>query len=165
MAKETFTFSSIPANADQLKAFPEASLDTPFKTAALAMAAFLEYAEDPDAVMAMLDFLKGPESVSAYEKQFFKDRLKGKEYKTGSFFEGASAANNYTPSKPYRITISDNAYSYSSEGYAVMLVHSAGADSDRQIKLRKKSSTGQWFINEMQCFADIRTPAAADPWA
>jgi len=46
-----------------------------------------------------------------------------------------------------------------------MYVTSGGADSPRPIKLRKKPSTGQWFLNEIQCLSDIRTPVAADPWA
>ena len=163
--KQTFAFQSVPDNAEQLKQLPEASLDSPFKTAALAMLAFLKFGEDPESVWGMLDFLKGPETVSPFEKQFFRDRLKGKEYKAASFFEGASVQNGYTPSRPLRITVEDNPYSYSTENYAVLYVRSAGADSPRPVKLRKKPSTGQWFINEMQCFADIRVPAEADPWA
>ena len=26
------------------------------------------------------------------------------------------------------------------------------------------TSTGQWFLNDIQCLSDIRTPAAYDPW-
>ena len=33
------------------------------------------------------------------------------------------------------------------------------------IKLRKKPSTGQWFLNDIQCLSDIRVPASEDPWA
>ena len=29
--------------------------------------------------------------------------------------------------------------------------------------LRKNPSTGQWFLNEIQCLADIRVPVAEDP--
>ena len=51
------------------------------------------------------------------------------------------------------------------DNWATMFVKSAGADSPRQIKLRKKPSTGQWFLNEIQCLSDIRIPVSADPWA
>ena len=42
---------------------------------------------------------------------------------------------------------------------------SGGADNPRPIKLRKKPSTGQWFLNDIQCLSDIRVPVAEDPWA
>ena len=113
----------------------------------------------------MLDWLKGPESLSNLEKQFLRDRLKGKAYKSFSFFEGASVENGYTPSRPYRITVSSNPYSFDTENWAVLYVKSAGADSPRSVKLRRKPSTGQWFLNEIQCLADIRLPAQIDPWA
>ncbi len=56
-------------------------------------------------------------------------------------------------------------YSFDTENWATMYVKSAGADAPRSIKLRKKPSTGQWFLNEIQCLSDIRVPAAEDPWA
>ena len=165
MKSETITFQALPTNVEELQALPEASLDTPFKAVALALAALCNYANDKDATFAMLDFLKGPDSVSAYEKQFIKDRLEGKTYKTFSFFEGATPKNGYKPTAPYAITVSDNPYSYAEENWATLYVQSAGADSPRSVKLRKKPSTGQWFITEIQCLSDIRIPEAEDPWA
>ena len=35
----------------------------------------------------------------------------------------------------------------------------------RAIRLRKKPSTGQWFLIEIQCLSDIRVPVETDPWA
>jgi len=162
---ERFVFNALPTNEAELKALPEASLDTPYKTAALVMAVLCNYEKDTDATIAMLNVLKGPEEMSVFEKQFLKDRLDGKQYKVFSFFEGATVENNYTPAQPYAINVSSNPYSFANENWAVMHVQSAGADSLRQIKLRKKPSTGEWFLNEIQCLSDIRTPAAADPWA
>ena len=43
-----------------------------------------------------------------------------------------------------------------------MWVKSGGADSPRQIKLRQKPSTGQWFLNDIQCLSDIRIPTEED---
>ena len=162
---ETFFFSTLPGNLAELQALPEASLDSPYKTTALVLAALCSYADNASAVYEMLDFLKGPESVSTYEKQFLRDRLAGKTYKSFSFFAGATPENGYRPAQPYRITVSSNPYSFPEENWAVMFVQSSGADSPRQVKLRKKPSTGQWFLNEIQCLADIRIPAAEDPWA
>lgn len=162
---ESFTFSALPGSTGELQALPEASLDSPFKTAALTVAALCHYEQDPEAVIEMLNFLKGPEDVSTYEKQFIRERLAGKGYKPFSFFAGATADNGYTPSVPYTITVSENPYSYPDENWATLYVTSAGADSPRGIKLRKKPSTGQWFLNEIQCLSDIRVPTAEDPWA
>lgn len=113
----------------------------------------------------MLDFLKGPESLSNLEKQFLRDRLRGKGYKSLSFFAGATPDNGYSPQTPYQITVSSNPYSFDTENWATVYVQSGGADSPRPIKLRKKPSTGQWFLNEIQCLSDIRIPTADDPWA
>ena len=162
---ETFTFEKLPENVTELKALPEAAMDTPYKTAALAVAALCRYEADEGAMHEMLDHLKGPEPLSNMEKQFLKDRLAGKAYKSFSFFAGATPENGYTPDKPYSITVSSNPYSFTTENWATVYVKSGGADSPRPVKLRKKPSTGQWFLNEIQCLSDIRLPAEADPWA
>ena len=162
---ETFCFSDLPANLADLKALPEASLDSAFKTTALCIAVLCNYEKDANATWEMLDFLKGPESVNEKEKSFIKDRLAGKQYKTLSFFQGATADNGYTPSVPYTITVSENPYSFDEENWATLYVTSGGADAPRPIKLRRKPSTNQWFINDIQCLADIRIPTSQDEWA
>lgn len=161
----TFTFQAIPRSVAELQALPEASLDTAFKTTALAVLMLCNFENDPNATFEMLDFLNGPEDVNPYTKQFITEHLKGAQYKIFSYFEGATVQNNYTPNVPYTITVSTTPYSFDNENWATMYVKSAGADSPRSIKLRKKPSTGQWFVNEIQILADIRTPEAADPWA
>lgn len=108
---------------------------------------------------------KGPADVSGMEKQFIRERLAGKQYKARSFFAGATPDNNYTPTTPLTITVSENPYSFDEDNCGVLYVKSGGADSGRPVKLRKKPSTGQWFVNDIQCLADIRTPKEADEWA
>ncbi|MBQ8696497.1 MAG: hypothetical protein IJ519_02150 [Clostridia bacterium] len=162
---ESFTFPYVPINVEELKALPEATLDTPFKTAALTILVLCRYGEDSDAVIEMLDFLKGPENVSTYEKGFLCERLEGKSYKPRSFFNGATPENGYTPTEPLTVNVYENPYSFDNDGWAVMWLKSGGADNKRQIKLRKKPSTGQWFLNEIQCLSDIRVPVSEDPWA
>jgi len=162
---ESFSFSYLPKNVAELQALPEASLDSPFKTTALTMLALCRFKENQDEMFEMLDFLKGPENVSPYEKQFIKERLSEKEYKPFSFFNGATPENGYTPSIPYTISVSENPYSFDNENWAVLWVKSSGGDNARQIKLRKKPSTGQWFLNDIQCLSDIRVPTSEDPWA
>lgn len=161
--RETFTFESLPTSVEELKALPEADLSTPFKAAALTVAALCNWENDPAVTCDMLDFLKGPQPLSTYDKQFLRDRLGGKGYKTFSFFKGSSPSNDYTPSKPYEITVYDYAYSYGQEGYCMLQIDSSGADSPRQIKLRRKGE--QWFLWEQFLLSDIRTPAKDDPWA
>ena len=51
------------------------------------------------------------------------------------------------------------------ENWATLWVKSGGGDNMRSVKLRKKPSTGQWFLNDIQCLSDIRVPASEDPWA
>ncbi len=162
---ENFSFASMPRSLTEFQALPETSLDSPFKTAALTVLALCLYKNNVDASLEMLDFLKGPENVSPYEKQFYKERLTGKEYIPFSYFEGATPDNGYTPSLPMTIGIYENPYSFDNENWATLWVKSGGADNMRSIKLRKKPSTGQWFLNDIQCLSEIRLPKEADPWA
>lgn len=163
--QEKFTFSSLPQSLDELKALPEACLDNAFGTAALTVAALCRYGENQEAAVEMLGFLKGPEDVSAYEKQFYKERLAEKKYIPFSYFEGATPENGYTPAKPYTLTVYETPYSFDNENWATLWVKSSGADSMRSIKLRKKPSTGQWFLNDVQFLSEIRLPSADDKWA
>ncbi|MBQ9141605.1 MAG: hypothetical protein IJX63_07405 [Lachnospiraceae bacterium] len=162
---ENFTFASLPTSVAELQALPEASLDSAFKTTALCVAALCNLEKDANATWEMLDYLKGPEAVNEREKAFIKERLAGKQYKTFSFFKGATPDNGYTPATPYTITVSENPYSFDEENWATLYVTSGGADSPRPIKLRRKPSTNQWFINDIQCLADIRIPTSQDAWA
>ena len=162
---ESFTFASFPNNLAELQALKEASLDSAFKTTALTIVALCSYEKNPEGCIEMLNFLKGPEDLSTHEKDFIKERLNGKFYKTFSFFEGATPENSYTPNVPYIIKVSENPYSFDEENWATLYVKSSGADNPRPIKLRKKPSTGQWFLNDIQCLSDIRIPVKDDPWA
>jgi len=164
-SSKSFTFSALPTSVAELQALPEASLDCPFKTTALVLAVLCNYGNSVDATIEMLDFLKGPEQVSNYEKQLLRERLDQKFYKPFSYFAGATPENGYTPTQPYTITVYENPYSFDNENWATMHVKSGGADNMRQVKLRKKPSTGQWFLNEIQCLSDVRLPVEADPWA
>ncbi|MBE5964051.1 MAG: hypothetical protein IKL73_04035 [Lachnospiraceae bacterium] len=148
-----------------MQALKEASLDSAFKTTALTIVALCSYEKNPEGCIEMLNFLKGPEDLSTHEKDFIKERLNGKFYKTFSFFEGATPENSYTPNVPYIIKVSENPYSFDEENWATLYVKSSGADNPRPIKLRKKPSTGQWFLNDIQCLSDIRIPVKDDPWA
>lgn len=161
---KTYTFYNLPETLEDLQALPEANMKDPYGVAALTIAALCRYETNPDACFEMLAWLKGPDELSTYERQFIRERLQGKGYKPRSYFQGATPANNYTPSQPYKLTPVSNPYTFQNEGWAVIYINSGGADSPRTIKLRQKKSTGEWFLNEVQCLSDIRTPANEDPW-
>lgn len=158
---ENITISTLPKNVRDLSG---ADLRNPYMTAALVVSALMQYEENNATCMEMLEYLNGPNNISQYERQFLRERLSGKFYKVRSFFAGATPDNNYTPSKPYKVRVSSNPYSFQDGGYATLYLTSGGSDNPRPIKLRKKESTGEWFYNEITFLADIRTPASQDPW-
>ena len=163
---KTYTFESLPQTVDDLKALPEAALTDVYAVAALSLLALTRFETDREESIKMLNFLKGPDPMSPMATQHIADRfMDGKFYIVNSFFEGATPANNYTPSKPYKVKVSSTPYSFDNENWAVLYLHSGGADSPRPVKLRKKPSTGQWFLVEIQYLADIRPPVANDKWA
>ena len=163
---KTYTFESLPQTVEDLKALPEAALTDVYAVAALSLLALTRFETDKNASIEMLNFLKGPDPLTPMALQQISDRfMDGKFYKVNSFFEGATPANNYTPSKPYKIKVSSTPYSFDNENWATLYLHSGGADNPRPVKLRKKPSTGQWFIVEIQYLGDVRTPVAADKWA
>ena len=161
----TVTLSQLPVNLAQMQAMPEAALQKPEHTAALTVAALCVYPIDKEASLEMLNYLQGPRGVTPYDKQFLADRFRDKDYVPRSYFAGATPQNNYEPSEPLTITVFENPYSRGQDGYLTLHIRSGGADSPRQIKLRNKPSTGQWFLWEQFLLSDIRQPVANDPWA
>ena len=158
----TFTFTDFPKSKEELERIPEYSLDTPFKAAALTMLVLLNYQHDVNKTIELLNCLKGPQPLSNYDIQFLRDRLGGKTFVVSSYFEGATVANGYVPNKPYKITVHEDIYSYTDEGYARLTLQSSGADSKRPIKLRKKDT--KWYLWENMLLADIRPPAGSEGW-
>lgn len=171
MATKTYTykFDKLPTDVTELKALKEADLKTPAAVAALTILALYEYSIDKNKGKEMLDFLNGPEDVSARDATFIDDRYRDdKAYVIKSYFDGAKPENNYTPSTPYKITVNENTHSRDqySEGYITLWIPSGGADSDREIILRTKKSTGEWFVwNFANILSDIRIPVSKDAWA
>ena len=162
---ETVTLPALPKTLSELQQLPQADLQNPYGTVALAVAALCRYGESVDDCVQMLNYLRGPRPMSPMDLQFLRDRLVGKEYVPVSYFEGTSPQNNYTACAPYRITVKKNPYSEKREDFLTLWVHSSGADTDRIVEVRRKVSTGQWFLWELKCLSDIRIPASADPWA
>ena len=164
----TFTFQALPESLAQMQALPEASLDTPFKTAALTVCALCAYGADKSIGLEMLNWLRGPRPMNGQEISFLNDRFRdGKSYIPFSYFVGASPENGYTPRAPYRLNVLADPRPQDIEpGYLRVFLKTAGADSPRPMKLRQKASTGEWFLWEYSSIlSGIRIPAAEDPWA
>lgn len=163
---ETFTFKVIPKSLDELCALPEASLDTPFKTAALTVLALCAYAADKEIGIEMLNWLRGPRPLNGQDISFLNDRFRdGKNYLPFTYFAGSKPENNYTPSEPYTITIVSNHISAAEKGYMKLFIPCGGADDPRPIKLRLRGSDGKWFLWEQYLLTGVRIPKSEDPWA
>lgn len=87
------TLNTLPKNLEELKAMPQAALTDPEEVAALTVAALARYPQDPAAAAAMLDYLRGPRPLNGMDKQFLKDRFRGKDYLMRSYFYGATPEN------------------------------------------------------------------------
>ena len=161
---EEIVFDRLPESFEEFIALPQARLKTPFDTAALTVLALCFYPQDKELSLKMLDFLRGPRPLSAYDKSFIKDRFMDADYVPRSFFVGAVPANDYTPSEPYTVKVSQNPYSYDNEGYARLWLKSGGADNPRQIDLRQLKD-GKWCLWEQMILGGIRQPESANPWA
>ena len=160
MESKKVVLNPLPKSVAEIK-----PANTPQQTAAYAIAALVRYTENAEAGIAMLDVLRGPRPLNNFNKQFLRDQLRGKEYTAKSYFDGANPDNNYTPSMPYTLTVSETPYSYQNKDYAQLWVKSGGADNPRPITMRLKPSTGEWYLWEYEgLLAGIRIPAKDDPW-
>ena len=157
-------FAALPQTLAEFTALPQAAMQTPQDTAALFLAAMCLYPHNTDEALAMIAYIKGPQPLSGYDKQFLADRMRGKPYLPLSFFAGAVPTNDYTPAQPYTVTVSETPYTYQEQGYAKLEIRSGGADSPRPVKLRL-AKDGKWYLWEQFLLSDIRAPESANPWA
>ena len=166
---KTFTFDKLPANVEELKALPGGDMKDPYAAVAITVLALNIYYNDKEAGVAAFDYIMGPGALSNLEITRIDTSIKQNGSKVvASYFEGATPENNYTPGSPYTIKV----YEYSNskdnydEGYYKLFVKSSGADSERQVTLRTKKSTNEWFAHEFATlYAGIRDAKEEDPWA
>lgn len=165
MKKEDVTFQKLPQNLDELMVCEGSDLKSPFKTAAFMIAALNVYVNDKENGIKMIDYLNGPENVSTIAVQNYDFKLGDIPYVVRSYFKGAKPENDYTPDVPYVVHVEENPYSYQNEGYCTLYVDCGGADSARQIFMRKKGD--QWFIwgDQKQLTMSIRIPHSENKWA
>ncbi|MGB4312228.1 MAG: DUF6935 domain-containing protein [Natronincolaceae bacterium] len=158
-------FNKMPMSLEEIKSLPESSLNEPYYAVALLIPTLCLWPKNKEEAINMINFLRGPGILSNYESQFISERLRGNEYIPMSYFKGATPENGYEPQKPFTVTVSSVPGSFAEEGYAQLYLQSGGADSPRPVKLRKKPSTGQWFLTDQMLLAQIREPVSEDPWA
>ncbi len=161
------SLETLPKTASELRALPGFGFQDPYAVAAYAVAALCRFSASREDAIEMLNLLKGPKPLTPYEIQFIRDRfMDGKDYVPRSYFAGATPENDYTPDLPYTVTVEENPYSRANAGYLVLHLPSGGADHPRQIELRQKESTGEWFVWSFESILmGIRAPKSADPWA
>ncbi|MCL2727513.1 MAG: hypothetical protein FWD56_03930 [Bacteroidales bacterium] len=163
-ATQSIVFPSLPKTLAEFKALPQASMESPYLTAALFVVAFSLYPQNPNESIDMINFLKGPESLSPREINLIREQVRDKSYLPRSYFAGANPKNDYTPSLPYTVVVSDNAASFGSDNTARLFVRCGGADSPRPITLRK-AKDGKWYLwDHVSLLVGIRIPESSNPW-
>ena len=163
--KKTFSFLALPESHAEMQALPEAALEDPFQTAALTVCALCAYGADKCIGTKMLNWLRGPRPLSPYDLSFLNDRFRDGHHVPFSYFAGATPENDYTPAKPFALTIEAGPYADANPGYKKLHIRSGGADNPREIVLRKRESDGKWFLWDQFILVGIRDPKSADPWA
>ena len=163
--KEKIVFNTLPETYEQFTRLPQASMSTPYETAAMAVLAFCFYPKDSELCYKMIDFLRGPRPMNGSDKSFIRDRFRDKDYVPRSYFAGATPGNDYQPQSPYTVEVRENQYTYSVEGIAKLFIPSGGADDPRPIQVRK-AKDGKWYLWEYSSILlGIRQPESSNPWA
>lgn len=161
--RETVTFAALPESLAQMQALPEAALSSPFHTAALTVCALCAYAADRQIGTEMLNFLKGPRPLSNQEISFLNDRFREGQHIPFSYFQGATPANDYTPTA-FTITLEAGPYADANAGYKKLHIPSGGADNAREVVLRQ-AGDGRWYLWDQFLMVGVREPKSANPWA
>lgn len=156
-------FKTIPKDLAEFQALPEAAMSMPQQTAALAVLALSIYPKDKDSSLQMMNYLRGPREMNGIDKQFIADRFRGRDYVPRSYFKDAVPSNDYAPSLPYTIQVSEG--TVMQEGMEKVFIVSGGADSPRPVTLRK-AKDGKWYLWEYSSiFLGIKAPGSTNPWA
>jgi len=159
---ENIEFFSLPATLEQFVALPQAKMQSPYETAALFVVALSLYPQNKDESIAMINFLKSTAPLSPRDLSLFKTQVT--DYLVRSYFAGATPQNDYTPSEPYTVVISNNPHSYAVQGYATLFVRCGGADTPRPITMRL-AKDDKWYLTEYSSLLlGIRKPESTNPW-
>ncbi len=158
-----YTLPSFPGSLSEFERMLDHS--RPEAVCAAFLCALKLFSESPDEGTEAMNLLRGPRPMLPYDRQFLRDRLRGKAYLPQAYFDGATPANGYTPRTPHTLEVLPDSRPQDIEpGYLRVFLRTAGADSPRPMKLRSKG--GLWYLWEYSSIlVGIRPPAAEDPWA
>ena len=161
-----YTFDKLPSTVEEFKACPYFDLTNEHNTFVMFIVALQMFIDNKNAGIECINILKGPVELSNHDISFLRDRVMDKEYLAKAYFQGATPANNYTPSTPLAIeTIVDNAPQYTAgENFKRVFVKGEGFDNPRYATFRSKG--GNWYLYEYSAILlSVKTPAKDDPWA
>lgn len=162
-AVQSFTFNALPESLKQMNELPEAALDSPFQTAALTVCALCVYSVNKEIGKEMLNRLRGPRPLSPFDISFLDDRFREGKHIPFSYFAGAVPSNDYTPSRPFTLTIEAGPYADANQGYKKLHIRSGGADSPREIVLRR-TADGKWCLWDQFLMVGIKQKKSENPW-
>lgn len=159
-----YRFDSLPENITQFQMLCT-DFSEPETTCALLIAALNLYVQNKEQGVQAMNLLRGPRPLSLHEEQFLRDCLRDKPYLPLAYLNGAMPENNYTPMRPFILRIDPDPRPQDVEpGYLRLYLTTAGADSPRAVKLRKKGES--WYLWEhFGILPGIRIPMKEDPWA
>ncbi|MBQ9383850.1 MAG: hypothetical protein IJT87_06400 [Ruminiclostridium sp.] len=143
---ETIVFEKLPETADELRKMPQATLEDPFKCAALVAAIMCRYESNMQDCIDMMNVMRGSRYLTPYDVQLMRDRLGGRGCLARSYFEGARPENGYKPDIPYTVVVKDTPDSYSDRGFIKLYIKSSGDDIPRQVLFRQKGE--KWYLWE-----------------
>lgn len=162
-------FSKIMSSKSELEKLDRTN---PYNVVAMFANTICNYdVKDDSNFIEMLQYLMGDnQPISNLMKQQIKDRMTQNDkygYIGKSYFEGATPDNDYTPSTPYVVNVTDNPYTDENEGYKRLFLKSGGADSERPVTVRlaKDGNYYIWSDSFMGLLSDIRKPESSNPWA
>ncbi len=164
--KTSVVFEKLPEDLNELKMICD-DFNDPSKIAADVIAVLSSFNTNKENCIEMLNYLRGPRPVDEYEIEYIGERLRIFPYLIESYFDGATAENNYKPTIPYTVSVYEPEVNeiIVGEGFMRLFLKSGGANSARGVKLRYKASSLQWFIWDYLIFADIERPTSENPWA
>ena len=175
-----YTFSTIPTNVEELKQYNISGDDGRYKVLALYIMSLRTWKpENQTDCEEMIGYLCNRQ-LSVYEKQRLAEQMKKSKqylYLGNAFLNGSTPANNYTPSQPYSITLTqdsvvdeDQVYipanpSIPSPDQYRAFIYCKASDSGKWIDVYKSSKDGNWYMYKwMDLITSIKAPASSNPF-
>ncbi|MBR2741959.1 MAG: hypothetical protein IKD89_00025 [Clostridia bacterium] len=175
----TFTFSTVPQNAQELSQY---KLDSPYKAMALLILAYRTWdPQDESVCLEMLDYLTdtgatlndeycpfskyNPWISALHDRMMQNNKYR---YIGNAYLGGAAPENDYTPSEPITITLRQSVYDPYAQAnewapeQKQVLIYFPGADNERYC-LFFQDDSGNWKVfrtSWQNLLADVKTAAS-----